>query len=74
MARGESYDVRAQMLQALLEKVEEDQFPSSTMLDWIEQLLTPDDVPDYAEALLRRIRTERYPSIPMMTRLTRLAQ
>ncbi len=67
------YDLRAEMLMMLLQKVEEDRFPSSTMLDWIEELLTPDDVPLYAETLLRRIRSDKFPSIPMMYRLKKLA-
>jgi hypothetical protein len=63
------YDVRTEMLEALLQKVGEEQYPSSTMLDMIEELLTPDDVPVYAEMLLTRIRSERFPSIPMLARL-----
>ena len=34
-----------------------------------EEMLTPDDVPVYAEALLSRIRSDRFPSVPMMARL-----
>ena len=36
-------DVRAQLLQRLLENVDEDQYPSTTMLDTIEEMLTPDE-------------------------------
>ena len=63
------YDVRTEMLEALLQKVNEEQYPSTTTLDMIEELLTPDDVPVYAELLLTRIRSDRFPSIPMMARL-----
>ena len=69
MARGEQYDVRSEMLGALLEKIESDRYPSTTMLDMIEEMLTPEEVPVYAEALLGRIRSDRFPSIPMMARL-----
>lgn len=72
MARGGQYDVRTELLEALLEKVQGDQYPSSTMLDMIEQMLTPDEVPVYAEVLLTRIRSDRFPSIPMLARLKAL--
>ncbi len=73
MARtDDDYDVRAELLAALLEKVQNEQFPSPTMLDAIEGLLTPEDVPVYAEALLDRIRREPFPSIPMIGRLQAL--
>ena len=73
MPKNDSYDVRAEMLEALLQKVGGDRFPSSTMLDWIEELLTPEDVPIYVELLLERVRSENFPSIPMMARIKRLA-
>ena len=73
MPKDNSYDVRAEMLEALLQKVGGDRFPSATMLDWIEELLTPEDVPIYVELLLDRVRAENFPSIPMMARIKRLA-
>jgi hypothetical protein len=69
---AEGYDLRAEMFETLMEKVESDRFPSTTMLDWIEELLTPEELPIYAEALLRRIREDTYPSIPMIARLKNL--
>lgn len=73
MPKNDSYDGRHELLEALLMKVGEDQFPSATMLNWIEELLTPEDVPVYMELLLERVRNERFPSIPMMARIKRLA-
>lgn len=73
MPKNDSYDVRAEMLEALLQKVGGDRFPSSTMLNWIEELLTPEDVPVYVELLLERVREENFPSIPMLARIKRLA-
>ncbi len=70
---AEGYDLRAEMLETLMEKIESDRFPSTTMLDWIEELLTPEELPIYAESLLRRIREDNYPSIPMIARLKRLS-
>ncbi len=69
----EDFDTRAALLEALLDKVEEDGYPSSTMLDTIEGLLTPRYVQRYAEVLLRGIRESSFPSISMIHRLEALA-
>jgi hypothetical protein len=72
MARIEPDDARAELVATLLEKVQDDQYPSTTMLDLIEDLLTPEEIPAYVVFLQDRIRSERYPSIPLLKRLTAL--
>jgi hypothetical protein len=64
--------VREQVLDLLLSKVEEETYPSASTLDLIEQLLTPDDKPAYAEVLMTKIRADTYPSTSMMSRLVAL--
>jgi hypothetical protein len=64
---------RELLLDALLDKVADDRFPSVTMLDLIESLLTPDEVQIYVRVLLRKVRRETYPSIPMLRRIAALA-
>jgi hypothetical protein len=69
----ESQDhVRAELLQLLLDKVEEDDYPSSTMLDVIERLAGPDDLQEYAEVLMAKIEGENYPSNALIRRLVSL--
>jgi hypothetical protein len=63
------YDVRAELLKNLMSKVKDDPFPSHTMLDIIEQLLTPDDVSDYAQVLMSKVADEQFPSITMLRRI-----
>ena len=65
--------VREQVLDMLLEKVENDRYPSTAMLDDIERLLTPWRREDYADVLLEKIRRDRYPSRGMIDRLVRLS-
>ena len=65
--------VREQVLDLLLEKVENDRYPSSTMLDDIERILTPWRREDYAEVLMDKVRQDRYASRSMMERLLRLS-
>ena len=66
--------IRDAVLDLLLEKVENDRYPSSTMLDDIERILTPWRRDDYAEVLMEKIRRDRYPSHDMIERLLRLAR
>ena len=73
MPNHNTYDVRTEMLEALLSKVGTERFPSSTTLDFIEDLLSPEDVPVYAEVLLEHVRAENFPSVSMMRRIKRLA-
>ena len=72
MADRQSFDLRAEIVDALMEKVDTDPYPSNTMLNFIEELMTPDELPRYAGALLERIRSDNFPSIPMIARLKKL--
>jgi hypothetical protein len=65
-------DARAELVTTLLQKVRDDAYPSTTMLDLIETLLTPEEQPTYVVLLQDKIRAERFPSIPLLNRLTRL--
>jgi hypothetical protein len=67
-------DAREVLLDALLEKVADERFPSATMLDLIESLLRPDEVPIYARVLLDKVRADTFPSIPMIRRIAALVQ
>ena len=72
--RDRSDEVREALLDALLEKVADDRFPSVSMLDMIESLLRPDEVEIYARLLLRKVRKDEYPSLPLLRRISALAQ
>ena len=65
----QEYDVRAELVSQLLHKVDEDPFPSTTMLNQIEELLTPEDVPRYARVLMSKVEDENFPSVNMIKRL-----
>lgn len=62
-------DVRSSLLQVLLDKVDAEPYPSVTMLNIIESLLQPDEVPDYVEHLVDRVRADNFPSIDMLRRI-----
>ncbi len=63
---------RAAMLDLLLSKVQEDRYPSASMLDLLEQILTPDELPAYAAVLMEKIADDTYPSASMMKRILAL--
>jgi hypothetical protein len=67
-------DARELLLDALLDKVADERFPSISMLDLIESLLRPDEVQVYVRVLLRKVRKENYPSMPMLRRIAALAR
>jgi hypothetical protein len=70
---NEQADVQAQLLQSLLKKVAADPYPSSTMMNTVEELLTPDTLEAYAKVLLSKIDNDEFPSVPMIDRLRNLA-
>lgn len=66
-------DTRTQLFRMLLDKVEQDQYPSSTMLDMIEKIVTPEELPEYMEMLMAKIEGEQYPSFDLIQRLNVLS-
>ena len=69
MARDEYDFARVQLLRVLLDKVAEENYPSATMLDTIEELMIPQELPVYAQLLVDHIESSRFPSIDMIQRL-----
>ena len=72
-SNGEGVDVRGEVVDLLLEKIASDRNPSVTMMNMVEGLLAPDDIPAYAVVLLNKVKTDRYPSYSMLRRLISLA-
>ena len=73
MATDDDQNLHKQVLEVLLAKVEQDPFPSITMMDMIEEILQPEDVPRYAAVLLDKIRADEFPSLDMLKRAQSLA-
>lgn len=72
MADNKEIDIRGEILELLMGKVSEDKYPSSTMMDMIERMMRPEELPAYAAILMDKIQQDTYPSVPMMRRLMRL--
>lgn len=72
MAENPQERQRQSVLDLLLDKVRDDNYPSATHLDLIEQLLTPDDLDSYREVLFEKVANETYPSTSILNRLVAL--
>ena len=69
----DEYDfARVRLLRTLLDKVAEENYPSATMMDTIEEIMLPQELPVYAELLMRHVEEDTYPSIDMINRLRNL--
>jgi hypothetical protein len=65
-SNGNAVDVRGDVVDLLLQKIASDRFPSLTMMNLVEELLAPDDVPAYAAVLMEKVQIETYPSRSML--------
>jgi hypothetical protein len=65
-------ETRAVAAGMLLKRVREDRYPSPTQMDLIEQIIPPQLLPRYVEALLEKIAQDDRPSISMLHRLNRV--
>jgi hypothetical protein len=68
-SNSEEVDVRGEVVDLLLEKIASERNPSVTMMNMVEELLAPDDVPAYAAVLMDKVKTDRFPSISMLRRV-----
>ena len=62
-------DVRAQLCRGFWSTWTRISTPPRTMLDTIEEMLTPDDVQKYARVLLAKVADDTYPSLGMIRRI-----
>jgi hypothetical protein len=70
---GKGIDVRGEVVNLLLEQIASDRNPSATMMNMVEELLAPDDVPAYVGVLMDNVKTGgRYPSYSMLRRILAL--
>ena len=61
------------MVEMLLDKVRNDPYPSSTQLSIIEEVIPRELVPDYLDVLIEKAGQDKFPSIPMLRRISRVA-
>ena len=64
--------IRDRYLQALMERVRQDTYPSIAQMDLVESLLPPEEMDTYLDILMEKIETVKFPSISMLNRVQRL--
>lgn len=69
MASNDTQDPTRELVQLLLDKVDGDTYPSITMMDLIEEMVTPEEAAAYAEILMSKIRSDTYPSMDLIDRV-----
>jgi len=72
MAQGPD-QLHREIFELLLDKVRQDPFPSTTMLDMLEGILRRDDVGSYTDVLMEKVREVNFPSIDHLRRLLAFA-
>jgi hypothetical protein len=64
--------VQTALARVLLERVRQENYPSSTQMDVLEEIIPPDLMRDYINVLLEKTLTSRWPSISIVRRLQRM--
>lgn len=67
-------EARNAISRLLIERVRQDKYPSATQMDLLEQGIPPHLMRDYLNVLLEKVMTDSRPSIPMIQRISRIAQ
>jgi hypothetical protein len=67
-------EARAKFIRMLMEKVRQDNYPSVTHMELIEQAIPAQWIPDYIEILYEKVEEENYPSVSMLNRIARLME
>lgn len=68
-----SDELKSAFMQVLIDHVSNEQYPSSTMMDLIEQHLDdPELRAEYVATLIDRLAKDRFPSMSMMRRVRAL--
>jgi len=70
---AEQFEIRRELLDIALTQVQNDRYPSVTMMDIVEHLMGSEERSIYVQVLIDKIRHDRFPSIPMMRRVLALA-
>jgi hypothetical protein len=73
-SENDEQDLHSRIFEVLLDKVRGDQYPSTTHLDMLEQMLRDqDEVEEYCDVLMDKVGSENYPSFDHLKRLQNFA-
>jgi hypothetical protein len=67
-------DARSELVLMLCEKIANDHYPSNTMMDLVEEMVTAQERGAYIDVLWEKVRTDTYPSLDLIKRLREQAE
>lgn len=70
---GQGNELHERLVDILISGIERQRYPSSNLLDLLEEHMTEEDRVRITEALLDNLSRHRYPSLAMVSRIARLA-
>jgi hypothetical protein len=73
MAEDRNGDLHRRYYAYLLERVRADKYPSTDMITLIEQGMNDEERAQLIDILLEKMADQRYPSMPMLRRMARMA-
>jgi hypothetical protein len=74
MAEDRNGDLHARYYGYLLDRVRADKYPSTDMINLIEQGMNDEERAELIDVLLEKMEGERYPSMPMLRRMARIVR
>jgi hypothetical protein len=66
--------LRDHFVDVLIERLENDHYPSGTMMDQIQFAMTDEHRDRYVQLLIKRVAADRYPSPDLIRRITALVR
>lgn len=73
MAEDQNGELHSRYYAYLLDRVRADRYPSTDLIALIEQGMNEDERAELLDMLLEKLEGERYPSMPMLRRMARIA-
>jgi hypothetical protein len=65
-------EIEMALAQVLLARVRQDNYPSTTDMDLLEEIIPPDLMRDYVNVLLEKALSSRWPNVSILRRLRRM--
>ena len=72
--KNDRQEAREAIARMLLDRIRADTYPSSTHMDMLEQMIPRALAPEYFDVLLEKVAGDEFPSIPMLSRLSRFTE
>ena len=67
-------EAQVALARLLIGKIRTDKYPSSTQMDLLEGMIPRALASEYFDVLLEKVASDQFPSVPMLTRMSRLTE